>query len=105
MDQIQVVTAVVKPFTCHGEPHPGKPCTAKLTQAEAWVPTLLAIRKVVGRSPSVKDLADHTHCGRCAAVGRKAGLRFYHYPQTVVEMERRRAERVMEARQAFKRYL
>ena len=104
MDQIQVVTAV-KPFTCHGELKSGKPCTAKLTQAEAWVPTLLAIRKVVGRSPSVKDLADHIHCGRCAAVGRKAGLRFYRYPQTVVEMAKRQTERVMEARQAFKRYL
>lgn len=96
---------MTKPFVCHGEPHPGKSCTAKLTQAEAWVPTLATIRKVVGRWPSVKDLADHTHCGRCAALGRKAGLRFYHYPQTVVEMERRRTERTTAARQAFKRYL
>ena len=98
--------AMAKPFVCHGEPHPGKPCTAKLTQAEAWVPTLAAIRKVTSRWPSMaRDLADHIHCGRCAALGRKAGLRFYRYPQTVVEMERRRAERTMAARQAFKRYL
>lgn len=94
-----------RPFTCHGEPHPGKLCTAKLTQAEAWVPTLATIRKVVGRWPSVRDLADHIHCGRCAALGRKAGVRFYRYQLTVVEMERRRTERVMAARQAFQRYL
>ena len=94
-----------KPFVCHGEPHPGKLCTAKLTQAEAWVPTLAVIRKVTGQWPMVKNLTDHIHCGRCAALGRKAGLRFYHYPQTVVEMERRRVERTMVARQAFKRYL
>ena len=95
-----------KPFVCHGEPHPGKPCQAKLTQVEAWVPTIAAIRKVTGRWPSMaKDLADHIHCGRCAALGRKAGLRFYHYPQTVVEMERRRVERTQAARQAFHRYL
>ena len=99
-------TVAVKPFVCHGEPHLGKLCTTKLTQAEAWLPTLaVIIRKVIGRWPTVKDLADHSHCGRCAALGRKAGLRFYRYPQTVVEMERRRAERIMAARQAFKRYL
>ena len=97
--------AETKPFVCHGEPHPGKPCKAKLTQAEAWVPTLATIRKVVGRWPSVKDLIGHVHCGRCSALGRKAGLRFYRYPQTVVEMERRRTERTMAARQAFHRYL
>lgn len=104
MDLIQE-TAAVKPFVCHGEPHPGKPCKAKLTQAEAWVPTLTAIRKAAGRAPSLaKDLAGHIHCGRCANLGRKAGLRFYHYPQTVVEMERRRVERATAARQAFRRY-
>ena len=95
----------VKPFVCHGEPHPGKLCTMKLTQSEAWVPTILTIRKVVGRMPSVKDLADHTHCGRCAAMGRKAGIRFYRYQQTVVEMANRQAKHIIEARQAFKRYL
>ncbi len=99
--------APAKPFVCHGEPYPGKPCTAKLTQAEAWLPTLAVIRKVIGRWPAVKDkdLVGHIHCGRCAAFGRKAGLRFYHYPQTVVEMERRRTERTMTARHAFQRYL
>ncbi len=108
---------IQKPFVCHGvipsratrvaeqSSNDDKPCTAKLTQAEAWVPTLATIRKVVGRWPSVKDLIDHIHCGRCSALGRKAGLRFYRYPQTVVEMEKRRAERTMSARQAFKRYL
>ena len=106
MDQTQqVATVAAKPFSCHGELHSGKPCTAKLTQAEAWVPTLAVIRKVTGRWPSVKDLADHIHCGRCAALGRKAGLRFYRYPQTVAEMAKRQAERSMAARQAFKRYL
>jgi len=106
MTVVAVSEAPAKPFVCHGEPHPGKPCQAKLTQAEAWVPTLAAIRRMAGRWPSMaKDLADHIHCGRCAALGRKAGLRFYRYPQTVVEMERRRAERTMAARQAFKRYL
>ncbi len=94
-----------KPFVCHGETRQGVPCDAKLTQAEAWLPTLAAIRKVVSRWPSVRDLADHIHCGRCAALGRKAGLRFYRYPQTVAEMERRRAEQVMAARHAFRRYL
>ena len=69
-------TQQVKPFVCHGESHPGKSCTAKLSQAEAWVPTLAIIRKVISRWPTVKDLADHIHCGRCAALGRKAGLRF-----------------------------
>ena len=102
----QVAVAAAKNFVCHGEPHPGKLCMANLSQAEAWVPTLAVIRRVIGRWPSMaKDLADHIHCGRCAALGRKAGLRFYHYPQTVVEMERRRVERTMAARQAFKRYL
>ena len=95
-----------KPFACHGKPHSGKPCATKLAQAEAWVPTLAAIQKAAGRWPSLaKDLADHIHCGRCAALGRKVGLRFYHYPQTVVEMERRRVERASAARQAFQRYL
>jgi len=102
----QVVAVATKPFVCHGEPHPGKPCQAKLSQTEAWVPTLAAIRKVAGRWPSLaKDLADHIHCGRCAALGRKAGLRFYSYQKTVVEVERRRVERTQAARQAFKRYL
>ncbi|OGN00427.1 MAG: hypothetical protein A3B91_04245 [Candidatus Yanofskybacteria bacterium RIFCSPHIGHO2_02_FULL_41_29] len=101
---VAVAVAAVKPFVCHGEPRPGKPCTAKLAQSEAWVPALATVRKVVGRWPSVKDLADHIHCGRCAALGRKAGLRFYRYQQTVVEMENRRVERQQTARQAFKRY-
>ena len=118
MEQTQQVSAAIKPFVCHGvvparatraaeqSSHDGKPCTAKLTQAEAWVPTLQAIHKMVGRWPSMaKDLAGHIHCGRCAALGRKAGLRFYRYPQTVVEMERRRVERTTAARQAFRRYL
>ena len=101
-----MIETVVKPFACHGEPHPGKPCAAKLAQAEAWVPTLLAIQKVTGRWPSMaKDLADHICCGRCAAMGRKTGLRFYSYQKTVVEVERRRVERTMAARQAFRRYL
>ena len=97
---------VPKPFVCHGEPYPGKPCQAKLSQAEAWVPTLAAIRKMVGRWPSLaKDLTDHIHCGRCAALGRKAGLRFYRYQQTVLEVERRRVKRKASARQAFQHYL
>lgn len=103
-----VVTVVeaVKPLVCHGEPHPGKPCQTKLAQAEAWVPALTFIRRALGRWPSaVKDLADHTFCGRCSAIGRQAGLRFYRLPATVVEMERRRLERQQTARQAFGRYL
>ena len=108
----QIVTAAAeksldkaqdKPFGCHGEPKPGKPCQTKMAQSEAWVPALSTIRKVVGRWPSVKDLADHIHCGRCATLGRKAGLRFYRYQQTVVEMEQRRVQRQQAARQAFKR--
>ena len=98
--------AAVKPFRCHGQRNTGQACTASLTQAEAWLPTLAAIRHATGRMPSaVSDLKDHTHCGRCAALGRKAGLRFYHYPATVQEMEKRRVERVQTARQAFGRYL
>ena len=100
------VAAPAKPFACHGEPHPGKPGTAKLTQAEAWVPKLARIKKAIGRWPTLaKDLADHIYCGRCAAFARKAGVPFYRYPQTVVEMERRRVERTQAARQAFHRYL
>ena len=105
------MTEQQKPFVCHGEPHPGRPCTAKLTQAEAWVPGVSTIRKVVGRWPSVKDLADHTHCGRCASVGRKVELspgrtlEFHRYQKTVVWLEQKRAERVMATRQAFHRYL
>lgn len=96
---------VAKPFVCHGEPIPGKPCQAKLAVAEAWVPALRAIRRVAGRWPSqVKDLVSHIHCGRCAALGRRAGLRLYLYGPTVMEMEKRRTERVQSARQAFKRY-
>lgn len=93
-----------KPFACHGE-HGGKPCNAGLSQAEAWLPTLAAIRRAIGRMPSVGDLKGHTYCARCSALGRKAGLRFYHYPATVAEMEKRRVERVQVARQAFGRYL
>ena len=104
MIETAVVEVSAKPFVCHGESHPGKPCMAKLTQAEAWLPAISTIRKVVSRMPSVRDLADHTHCGRCAAFGRKAGLRFYHYPQTVVRMEQHRMERANAARQAFRRY-
>jgi len=103
-DEQIVAVATVKTFACHGEPKPGKPCEAKMAQSECWVPALATVRKVVGRWPSVKDLADHIHCGRCAALGRKAGLRFYRYQQTVVEMENRRVERQQVARQAFKRY-
>jgi len=51
-----------KPFACHGEPNPGRPCTAKLTQAEAWVTATGMIRHLIGRWPMVKDLADHTYC-------------------------------------------
>ncbi len=91
-------------YGCHGERH-GKPCAAKVAQSETWVPSLAIIRKVIGRWPTVKDLADHTYCGSCAALGRKADLRFYRYPGTVAEMERRRAERVLAARQTFQRYL
>ncbi len=100
----QVVVVASKSFSCHGEPHPGRPCTAKLTQAEAWVLEASKIAEVTGRWPSVKDLADHIYCGRCSALGRKAGLRFHHYQKTVVWMEQKRIERVNRARQAFKRY-
>lgn len=93
------------PFVCHGEPVQGKPCTAKLTRGTAWVPDLKALRKALGRFPSVGDLAGHTFCGSCAALGRKAGLRFYLHDATIREMERRRAERTLTARQAFSRYL
>lgn len=99
-------TASERPFVCHGTPHPGKPCTARLTQAEAWVPTLEVMAKASGRWPTLaKHLTDHIHCGRCSALGRRAGLRFYSYQKTVVEMERRRIRRIMAARQAFAKYL
>ena len=107
----QIATMATKPFVCHGEPHPGKPCTAKLTQTEAWVIDMATIRQSIGHMPTVGDLKGHTFCGRCAALGRKVELsngrrfRFYHYPATVAEMEKRRVARVMAARQAFKRYL
>ena len=114
MNEMTVIVAVaepIKPFVCHGEPHPGKPCQVKLTQAEAWVPTTGMIRHLIDRWPSVKDLADHTYCGRCSALGRKVELpngrklEFHRYQKTVVWLEQKRAERVMAARQAFKRYL
>jgi hypothetical protein len=104
---VPVVVKVVaaKPFACHGESQLGKPCQAKLTAAEAWVPAMRIIRRATGSWPSaVRDLVDHVHCGRCVALGRRAGLRFYLYGHTVVEMEKRRAERVQAARQSFKRY-
>lgn len=101
--------AAVRPFVCHGEPRSGKPCQVKLTQAEAWVPALAFVRRALGRWPlAVKDLADHTYCGHCQAigrrVGRKEGLRFFRLTETVVWMERRRVERQQAARQAFGRY-
>ena len=115
MSETTVVTVVVaapaKPFACHGEPHPGRPCMAKLTQAEAWVTATGMIRHLIGRWPTVKDLADHTYCGRCSALGRKVELpngrklEFHRYQKTVVWLEQKRAERVMAARQAFRRYL
>ena len=93
-------------YKCHGERRPGQACKAKLTLAEAWVPVLAAVRQALGRMPSqVADLTDHTFCGRCSALGRKAGLRFYRLPATVVVMERRRVERQQAVRQAFGRYL
>jgi hypothetical protein len=93
-----------QPFVCHGKPVEGKPCTTELARGSAWVPALATLRKVVGRWPTVADLAGHTFCGSCAALGRKAGLRFYLHDLTVKELERRRAERTMAARQAFARY-
>jgi hypothetical protein len=63
------------------------------------------LRKVVGRWPVVADLANHTFCGSCAHLGRTAGLRFYLHDLTVTELERRRVERSMAARQAFARYV
>jgi len=93
-------------YFCHGERRNGRVCQVKLTSAEAWVPALAAVRQVLGRMPSqVRDLADHTFCGRCSALGRKTGLRFYRLPATVAVMERRRVERQQAARKAFGRYL
>ena len=96
---------IPKPFVCHGEPVPGKPCTTKLARGSAWVPDLKTLRKVLGRLPGVGELAGHTFCAPCAGLGRKAGLRFYLHDATVKEMERRRAERASQARQAFSHYL
>jgi hypothetical protein len=93
-----------KPFVCHGEVK-GLQCPTKLAQADAWLPETGTIRQVTGSWPAVSDLADHTYCGRCASLGRKAGLRFHRYQQTVVWMERKRVERLNAARQVFRRYL
>lgn len=98
-------TVLPTPFLCHGEPKSGEPCRKALTRGTAWVPDLKSLRKALGRFPSVGDLAGHTFCGSCATLGRKAGLRFYLHDATIKEMERRRAERVRDARQAFSRYL
>ena len=105
MNETQQVSATAKPFVCHGESHPGPTMHSEADAGRSLGADTGTIRKVIGRWPTLRDLADHIHCGRCAALGRKASLRFYRYPQTVVEMERRRAERTMAARQAFKRYL
>ncbi len=96
-----IVVPVSKPYVCHGQN-----CKSGLTLAEAWVPAAAAIRRALGRMPSqVRDLADHIHCGRCAHLGRKAGVQFHRLPQTVAWMEQRRVERMQNARRAFQRYL
>lgn len=109
--ELKKPTEVALPFRCHGlrltmkDGQATELCDRKLARGEAWVPDLGTLRKVLGHMPGVSDLKDHAHCGHCAHVGRKAGLRFYLHDSTVLELERRRTADVAHARQRFGHYL
>ena len=79
-------------------------CGSALTVASAWVPALAVLTRLEG-SVSVAVLVKHAHCGRHAAAGRSAGLRFYRYAGTVLVLEQRRTERLARLRDKFGSYL
>ncbi len=78
-------------------------CPVKLEPATAWVPSLQAIRKVIGKVVESVELKKHIFCGRHARALREEGLRMYSYTSTLQELERRQGEREAE-RDAVGRY-
>lgn len=79
-------------------------CGEALTVAQAWVPALAVLSRLEGVL-SVAVLAKHAHCGRHAAAGRQAGLKFFRYAQSVLVLEQRRTERLARLRGKFGSYL
>lgn len=78
-------------------------CSVKLTAATAWVPSLQAIRKVIGKVVESVELKKHIFCARHARVLREEGVRMYSYTSTLQELEHRQSEREAE-REAVGRY-